>query len=88
MLDIKLIRDNPDLVKEKLATRNGDFSHYIDEISEIDKERRILSTETDKLKAEQNNASKKIPAMKKAREDTTALMAQMKEFSESVKIND
>ncbi|GHU53657.1 serine--tRNA ligase 1 [Clostridia bacterium] len=85
MLDIKLIRDNPDFIKEKLATRNGDYAHYVDEIVKIDKERRTISVETDNLKAEQNTASKKIPAMKKNGEDTADLMSKMKEISEKVK---
>ena len=54
MLDIKIIRENPDKVKAALKTRNADYDSYIDEILEIDEKRRKLSTETDALKAEQN----------------------------------
>lgn len=88
MLDIKVIRENPQEVKDRLATRNGDFSKYIDEIIEIDRERREISTDTDMLKAEQNKASKQIPAMKKAGEDTTALMEEMKKLSDKIKEDD
>ncbi len=85
MLDIKVIRENPDDVKKRLKTRNSDYDKYVDEILEIDVERRKLSTETDNLKAEQNRVSKQIPVMKKNGEDTTAVMAEMKELSEKIK---
>lgn len=85
MLDIKIIRENPDKVKAALKTRNADYDCYIDEILEIDEKRRKLSTETDALKAEQNKVSKQIPIMKKNGENTDAVMAEMKEISEKIK---
>lgn len=85
MLDIKIIRENPDKVKGALKTRNADYDCYIDEILEIDEKRRKLSTETDALKAEQNKVSKQIPIMKKNGENTDAVMAEMKEISEKIK---
>lgn len=88
MLDIKKIRENPDEIKAKLKTRNSDYSAYIDEIIEIDADRRKFSTETDALKAEQNKVSKQIPHMKKNGEDTTFLMAEMKELSDKIKADD
>ena len=50
MLDIKIIRENPDKVKAALKTRNADYDSYIDEILEIDEKRRKLSTETERFK--------------------------------------
>lgn len=85
MLDIKIIRENPDRVKAALKTRNADYDSYIDEILEIDEKRRKLSTETDALKAEQNKVSKQIPIMKKNGENTDAVMDEMKEISEKIK---
>lgn len=85
MLDIKIIRENPDKVKAALKTRNADYDSYIDEILEIDEKRRKLSTETDALKAEQNKVSKQIPIMKKKGENTDAVMAEMKKISEKIK---
>ncbi len=85
MLDIKIIRENPDKVKAALKTRNADYDSYIDEILEIDEKRRKISTETDALKAEQNKVSKQIPVMKKNGENTDAVMAEMKEISEKIK---
>lgn len=85
MLDIKIIRENPDKVKAALKTRNADYDSYIDEILDIDEKRRKLSTETDALKAEQNKVTKQIPVMKKNGENTDAVMAEMKEISEKIK---
>ena len=88
MLDIRIIREKPDKIKEGLATRNTNYDNYIDEILEIDAERRKISTETDKLKAEQNKVSKQIPLMKKNGEDISEIMQQMKIISEKIKQED
>ncbi len=85
MLDIKIIREDPEKVKAALKTRNADYDSYIDEILDIDEKRRKLSTETDALKAQQNKVSKQIPVMKKNGENTDAIMAEMKEISEKIK---
>ena len=85
MLDIKFIRDNVDLVKNACHTRNKDLDAEIDEVVAIDAERRQINAKTDELKAEQNRASKKIPMMKKNGEDTTAIMAEMKEIADQSK---
>lgn len=88
MLDIKLIRTQPDQVKADLQKREKDFGGVIDAILALDEKRRALIAETDEMKAKQNAASKKIPAMKKAGEDTAAVMAEMKELAEQIKGQD
>lgn len=88
MLDIKLIRTNPDLVKEAMKKRNKDMDAVIDEIIAIDEKRREISTRNDALKAQQNTVSKQIPVMKKNGEDTTAIMEEMKKLSEAIKQDD
>ncbi len=85
MLDINLIRNDAQKVKDALNRRNGDYTAAIDSILDIDKKRRALMTEVEGMKAEQNVVSKKIPQMKKAGEDTTAIMAEMKELSDKIK---
>ena len=77
MLDIKLIRENPEKVKQAMKTRNKDMDAVVDEILEIDKQRRALSAKNDELKAEQNAASKKIPQIKKEGGDISEIMARM-----------
>ena len=88
MLDIKLIRTNPELVKAAMKKRNKDMDAVIDEIIAIDGKRRELSTQNDELKARQNAASKTIPALKKSGQDTTAVMEEMKAIAEQVKEHD
>ncbi|MBQ9993487.1 MAG: serine--tRNA ligase [Clostridia bacterium] len=84
MLDINIIRNDAESVKARLNTRNGDYSAAIDEILAVDVQRRELTQEVEGKKAEQNAASKKIPQMKKAGEDTTELMAQLKALSDEI----
>ena len=88
MLDIRLIRENPEQVKENLRKRNANYDNYINEIIDIDAQIRKISTETDMLKAEQNKVSKQIPIMKKNGEDTTEIMAKMKTIAEQIKKDD
>ncbi len=85
MVDIKLVRANPDAVKAAVKKRDMDLDTVIDEILAIDEERRQLTGAVESLKARQNAASKQIPQMKKAGEDTTALMAEMKQLSDTIK---
>lgn len=85
MLDIRRIRENPEEVKKALKTRNADYDKYIDEILEIDVERRRISTDTDVLKARQNKVSKEIPVMKKNGEDVSVILAEMNEIKEKIK---
>lgn len=83
MLDIKRIRDDFENVKKAVESRGkGDYN--IGRTVELDDKRRELLAEVEALKAEQNKASKQIPQMKKAGEDTTALMAEMKELSNKI----
>lgn len=88
MLDIKLIKENPQEVIDRLAGKGKDAREEIAEILRLDGERRALILETDNLKAEQNKVSKEIPKMKKAGEDTAPVMARMREFSDKIKEND
>lgn len=85
MLDIKLIRDNPEEIKNRLSAKKADFNEDIDRILELDSLRRDLISQADNSKAEQKKVSKRIPEMKKAGEDTSAVMTQMKALSASIK---
>lgn len=88
MLDIKIIKENPQDVIDRLAAKGKDAREEVAEILRLDGERRALILETDNLKAEQNRVSKEIPKMKKAGEDTASVMAEMKRLSEQIKEND
>ena len=65
MLDIRLIRENPDTVREALKKRQADVS-IIDSILKLDESRRTILNEVEKLKAERNTVSKEIGRMKDA----------------------
>lgn len=84
MLDIKLIRENPDLVKKAMKSRNENLDAEIDEILSLDIRRRELTAKAEGMKAKQNAATKKIPEMKKNGEDTTSLMQEMKILSDEI----
>ena len=83
MLDIRRIREDFDNVKAALESRGkGDYN--VGHAVELDDKRRELLAEVEALKAEQNKTSKEIPKMKKAGEDTTEIMAAMKELSAKI----
>ena len=88
MLDIKLIRSNPEKVKAGAKKRCIDVDALVDDILKIDEERREVTGKVETMKAEQNAATKKIPLMKKAGEDTAPLMAELKTLSEKIKASD
>lgn len=88
MIDIKLIRENPDKVKAGFIKKEIDCSADVDRILELDKERRDLIYKTETLKAEQNKASKQIPAMKKNGQDTTEIFARMNQLKEDIRKTD
>ncbi len=83
MLDIKLLRNHFDEVEKALATRNEDFD--LSKFKELDDRRRALLGEMESKKAEQKKVSKQIPMKKKAGEDVTEILAEMKVLSEDVK---
>lgn len=85
MLDIKLIRTEPDLVKAAIKKREMDLDAVVDDILKIDVERREVTGKVEAKKAEQNAATKQIPVMKKEGKDVSALMAQMKALSAEIK---
>ena len=88
MLDIKLIRENPQKVKDAMKTRNKDMDALVDEILAIDLKVRELTQKADALKAEQNAASKDIPRIKKEGGDISEIMARMNAIKEEVKVLD
>lgn len=67
MLDLNLIRENPDLVRTALKNRQMDASP-VDDILRLDEKRRSLLTQVEALKAERNAVSKEIGKMKEAAE--------------------
>ena len=85
MLDIKLIRTNPEFVKSALAKRGKCYDEEIDEILSIDVKRRELSAAIDKIKFEQNTANKEIVNLKAAGQNTDEVLQQMKVLAQKSK---
>ena len=88
MLDIKLIRKNPELIKAGAKKRCIDVDTLVDDILKIDVERREVTGKVETMKAEQNAATKQIPLLKKQGKDTSQIMTEMKELSEKIKACD
>jgi seryl-tRNA synthetase len=63
VLDIKLIRENPDFVRQRLATRGAGDEKLVDGILQTDEQRRKLLVEVEALKSQRNRVSKEIGAL-------------------------
>lgn len=86
MIDIKILRTDPDKIRTALKSRNNDLD--ITQAIELDAKRRTILLEVEQMKASQNEMTKKIPQMKKAGEDTTEVFAKMRELSDKIKVLD
>lgn len=84
MLDIKVIRENLDWSKEKLATR-GIKPEELDELVEIDKKRREALTKSETLKQKRNEVSDQIAQAKRNKEDASDAIAAMREVGKEIK---
>ncbi len=82
MLDLRFIRENPDLVKEALVKLNT--TAPIDEILSLDEQRRELLSEVEALRARRNAVSKEIGKMKDG-DRRQALIEEMREVGERIK---
>ena len=83
MLDIKLIRENPEKINELLKRRNPDLS--IDEVIAIDEERRKIQTKADELRAKRKSESQKIGLMKKNGENTDKIQEEVRKLGDDIK---
>lgn len=86
MLDIKLIRENPELVK--IGIENKREKNRIDEILVLDSKRRELIFRTDELKSKRNQTSMEIAKLKKSGADASNIIAEMKRVSDEITLND
>jgi seryl-tRNA synthetase len=83
MLDVKLLRENLDEVKTRMATRGVEIDW--DEFVKIDRERRDALANIERLKERKNRLSGEIGKLKKSGGDATALMRQGEEVSEAIR---
>ncbi len=83
MLDLKFVRNNPELVQEALQKRGVDIT--LSEFQEVDARRRELIQEVEQLKSQRNKVSQEVAAKKKAGEDAGEIIAEMKAVSQKIK---
>jgi seryl-tRNA synthetase len=83
MIDLKYIRNNPELLKAAVINKNEKAD--IDQILKLDEQKRKQQFEFDNLRSEQKSISREIPKLKKAGEDTTEIMQKMKSTAAAIK---
>ena len=82
MLDVKLVRDQPEIIKDMLEKRHIEFP--FDELQDFDKKRRVLITEAQELKHKRNVVSEQIAAKKKSKEDASNAIGEMKLIADRI----
>lgn len=83
MIDLKLLKDDPDIVRQALKDRNTDID--IDGMLALDKQRRGIMTEIQALKHQRNSLSEKVGKLKREGKEPEELMEQAKDLTERVK---
>ena len=83
MLDLKFIRENPELVKKGIESKNE--KNRVDDLLQLDKQRRDILVVSEELKAKRNQVSQEVGKLKKAGQDASAIVAEMKEVSDKIK---
>jgi seryl-tRNA synthetase len=84
MLDIRLIREKPDFVRERLATRGGGDEAKIDDVLRVDAERRKFETTLQQLNADRKRLSKEIGAKRDRNNTTAELEARVRDIGEEL----
>src|SRR3989304_4814583 len=82
MLDLKFIRENPELVKKGIESKSE--RSRVDEILQLDKHRREILVVSEELKAKRNHVSQEIGKLKKAGQDASAIINEMKNVSDKI----
>src|SRR5207253_6127911 len=84
MLDIRLVREKPDYVRERLASRGGGDEAKVDEVLRVDAQRRKTETELQRLQSERNRLSKEIGAKRSRKEPSDEPEAQVRKIGEQI----
>ena len=83
MLDLKFIRENPDVVRAMLAARR--MTAPLEELIESDRKWRELLGEAESLRSHQNTVSKEIAQLKRDKQDASEQIAEMRTVSQKIK---
>jgi seryl-tRNA synthetase len=84
MLDIRLIRERPDFVRERLATRKAELAQQVDGVLKVDSERRRLETQVQQLNAERNKLSKEIGKLRSQKESSAEQESNVRGIGEEI----
>lgn len=87
MLDVRLLRDDPDVVRRDLEKRGRDVA-IVDEVRDLDQTWRQAQQDLNDLRAKRNSAGKAIAEAKKAGGDVEAVKAEMKTVSDEIRRNE
>ena len=82
MLDPKIIKESPQIIRNMLKARSVEFD--FDELIDSDQKRREFILKTDELRKKKNQVALEISQKKKASEDTSLILAEMKNISEEL----
>ncbi len=82
MLDIKFIRENPELVRAAIKTKHSD--DVVGQVVELDRERRAIIGEAELLKGKRNTVSEEIAKLKRAKEPAEEQIKEMKTVSDDI----
>lgn len=83
MLDLRMIRQNPELVREALRKRGEEAP--LEEILALDEKRRSILTDVEKLKAKRNQVSDQVAQLKREKQDAQDLIAEMQVVSKQIR---
>lgn len=84
MLDMGFVRENLELVEEKLRARGADPAGLLGDFRSLDQRRRAAITQAETLKARRNELSQKVGALKKAGHDATAVMDETRSLKDEL----
>lgn len=83
MLDLRMIRQNPELVRDALRKRGEDAP--LEELLSLDERRRTILTDVEKLKAKRNQVSDQVAQLKREKKDAQDLIAEMQVVSKQIR---
>ena len=88
MIDLRLIRESPEMVKAALGRRGGGLGPALDAVIRLDERRRAVLQQAERLKAQRNQASEEVARRKREKQDAEKLIAELKSVSDTIKTLD
>jgi seryl-tRNA synthetase len=85
VIDLRLVRESPDAVRQALERRSAAYGAVVDDLLELDERRRSLLQEVETLKAERNRASEEVARLKRDQRDASSLITRLQGVSAAIK---